>query len=111
MLDETSEPVERGSVFLTIGGQKYTQEADSDDFCIPFANYDAFKPVIATVTTKDLSWSFSSISQFKHKRESYTFTCGVFVDREHLVAGNRTAKVVLKPSLMLHGQIPRRAQF
>ena len=59
------------------------------------------------MTTKDLSWSFSSISQFKHKRESYTFTCGVFVDREHLVAGNRTAKkVVLKPSLMLHGQIP-----
>ena len=106
VLDEANVPVDRESISLSIGGKKYTQEANSDDFCIPFANFDASKPVVATVASKDASWSFSSISQFRHKRESYTFSCGIFIDREHLVAGNRNAKVILKPSLMLHGQIP-----
>jgi len=50
-----------------------------------------------------VSGDAATITRFDHKAESYSLTCGFYVDREALIAG-KNATLLVRPQLAVNGQ-------
>ena len=94
IFDEVNRPVETASVWL--GNREYTAD-EKGKISVPFSNRPGFQPMVL------VDGGFASLVQFEHPAENYSLSAGFHVERETLLP-NRTAEVVIRPSLALNGQ-------
>jgi hypothetical protein len=92
VLDEDARPLKDASIWM--GGREYPAGKDGT-VVIPFSE----RPGRETILLRH--GEFTSIEEFDHRAETYTFTAGLFVDREALIRRNE-AKLLLRPSLRVH---------
>ncbi len=93
ILDEHDAPATDATFWL--GGREYRPN-DSGKIVVPFSTRPGRQDAI--LRRGDLS----SMVQFTHRAEVYSFRAGIHVDRESLIKG-ATAKVLVRPSLTLNG--------
>lgn len=131
VLDEDDNVVDAGSVSLWMAGHHFAADKNGE-FVIPYSTGgETAQSLIVTWTDPVTSWTFSTLTDFKHKSESYAFNAGFFVNtyvwgvmrvvlhcqmrsraclsfacRETLIRDNRKAKVLIRPDLRLMGEIP-----
>ncbi|KJE96042.1 hypothetical protein CAOG_06416 [Capsaspora owczarzaki ATCC 30864] len=97
---------------IKIGNQTYEPESEADvsqvaatsssaaiaagEITVPYA---ASTSQQAMLVTHD---NFTTLVNFTHCNESYDFSAAFLLERESLIAGNRTAKVLIRPQLFLN---------
>ncbi len=94
VLDEDSKPCPAATLWLA--GQEYKPGEDGA-IIVPFTNRPGKQAVVLR------HGSFSALSTFHHRGETYKLDAGLYVDREALVKGAQ-AQVVVRPVLRLNGQ-------
>lgn len=98
IVDEDEQAVPDAHVWM--GGKRYYADAESGEVCLPFST----QPSASSATVLLCAGDFVSLHTFQHRPEEYSLECGIHVDRESLLSGNRDCKLLLRPVLSLHGK-------
>jgi hypothetical protein len=97
LLDDSATEV-KGSLWLD--GQTYTSDEKTGVILVPYSAVgNSSQPIILTNAEAD----FSALAHFEHKTEVYTFSCGLYIDREALLQKS-DAELILRPALYLDSQ-------
>ncbi len=94
ILDEEGKPAPSPSIWMD--GREYTAD-QKGKIAIPYSNQPQTSKILL------VSGDFVSLASFAHKAERYNFSAGFALDRESLLAGKK-AKLLIRPSLSIHGQ-------
>ncbi|MCK6511415.1 hypothetical protein L6R29_15770 [Myxococcota bacterium] len=94
ILDEEGKPAAKPSIWMD--GREYTADKKGK-IAIPYSNHPRTSKILLA------SGDFVSLSSFEHRAERYDFRVGFALDRESLLAGKK-AKLLIRPSLSIHGQ-------
>jgi hypothetical protein len=94
ILDEASKPVPDAKIWMA---EKF-YEADKDGtITLPYTTNPTSQPIVL------IHNDAATPTSFNHKAESYSLTCGFYVDREALL-DRRNATLLVRPQLSLTGQ-------
>lgn len=100
---ETHQPVDQASVWLS--GHTYTSDEKTGLITIPYTSSSSPKTskMLLHAGSGTVDASFTSLVDFTHCAESYSFEAGLYVDREALLQKTK-AELVVRPRLSLHGK-------
>jgi hypothetical protein len=91
ILDENSQPARDATLWLR--GREYTPDGDGD-IVVPFSTSPRREKILLR------RGSLTTVESFQHLSENYTFSAGIYCDRESLLKGKK-AQVLLRPLLRL----------
>jgi len=94
VLDEASKPLPDAKIWMA----ERFYEADKDGtITLPYTTEPKSQPIVL------VNGDAATLTSFDHKAESYSLTCGFYVDREALIAG-KNATLLVRPRLTVTGQ-------
>ncbi|MBT3220988.1 MAG: hypothetical protein HN348_18035, partial [Proteobacteria bacterium] len=93
VLDEANRPMKDATIRMA--GREYHPRTDGS-ITIPFSTNPGRQTILICHREQ------TTLDHFFHRSETYTFSAGIYVDRESLVKGHK-AKVLVKPMLKLQG--------
>ena len=103
LLNERNEIIPRARACVWVDGRKIDSSVtpenhpslEAHELLLPYSTSSSTQK---KVVLQDLGSGFCSLCRFTHLKESYDFSCGIYVDREDLIRHN-TAHILLRPQL------------